>query len=54
MMVHIGHIYASFEEELVNEATQEVNYILLPLRRLHLGLPQSQKRVERLTSDKLV
>ena len=53
-MVLIDHIYAGFEEELIGEAAEEVNYILLPLRRLHLGLPQSQKRVEDFFSDKFV
>ena len=53
-MMRIGQIYADFEEELIREATEEVNYILLPLRRLHLGLPRSQERVEDFLSDKFV
>jgi len=52
--VQITQIFASFEEELIDEANHEVDYILLPLRRLHFGLPHSQMEVENFTSDKLV
>ena len=42
----VNDVYSSFEEEVINETIQEVNDMLLPLRRLHLGLPQSQEQVE--------
>ena len=54
LKVQIAQIYANFEEELIDEATQELDNILLPLRRLHFGLPQSQIQVEDFASDKLV
>lgn len=53
-MVQIDEIYSRFEKELIDEAKQEVDDILLPLRRLNLGLPQSQQHVVNFTSGKYV
>ena len=53
-MANVDHIYSSYMEELINEATQEVDNILLPLRRLHFGLPHSQEQVENFVFNKLV
>ena len=46
-------MYGHFEEEVINEATREVNHILLPMRRLHLGLPHSQEQAEDFANMKL-
>ena len=50
----INRIYNDYVEELIGEATQQVNEILLPLRRLHLGLPESQENVAQFSSGRFV
>ena len=46
-------VYSCFEEEVINEAVREVNHILLPMRRLDLGLPHSQQQAEDLATYRL-
>ena len=52
LMDQIDDIYSIFEKELIDEAIQEVDNILLPLRRLDFGLPQSQQYVVNFTDHK--